>query len=115
MGSAFDQANIAGARAFAGVFGGELDALPFAQQLKHRAPDGAAVEEVFDAALVSDEPESFVYEEACYCPGRHTEALRSGHPGYIPGLFSRKRAPSEVTLGVGTQDRLNSAQRLAEP
>ena len=56
----------------------ELDALTFAQQLEHGASHRAAVEEVLDPALVADEPESFVDEEPCDCPGRHKpEALRS--------------------------------------
>jgi hypothetical protein len=67
----FDQANIAGAGALLGVFGRELDPLPFAQELEHGPPDRAAVEEVLDSALVPDEPEAFVYEQPCDSPGWH--------------------------------------------
>src|SRR6185295_16623613 len=84
--SAFDQADIARPRAFSGVLRRELDALSFAQQLEHRASHRAAVEEVLDAALVADEPESFVDEEPCDCAGWHTRSPPLlTHPGESPG------------------------------
>src|SRR5262245_4087205 len=63
--SALDQTYVAGPRALGGLFGRKLHALAFAKQLENCAPDCAAVEEVLDAALISDEPKSFVDEEAC--------------------------------------------------
>jgi hypothetical protein len=74
--SAFDQADFAGARAFAGFFDGELDALPLAKQLENRTSHRAAVEEVLDTALVADESESLVDQKASDRPGRHTRVLR---------------------------------------
>ena len=38
LGSAFDQSNVAGARALCGIFRVKLDALPFTQQLEDRLP-----------------------------------------------------------------------------
>jgi hypothetical protein len=61
--SALDQADIARARAFLRIFGRELDALAFAQQLEHGTAHRAAMEEVLDSALVADEPEALVDEE----------------------------------------------------
>src|SRR5207248_2923321 len=81
----FDQADVAGARPFLRVFGCELDPLPFAQQFEHRAADRAAVEEVLDSAFVADEPEPFVDEQACDCPGRHTRSPPFRTPRDIPG------------------------------
>jgi hypothetical protein len=74
--SAFDQADFAGARAFAGFFDGELDALPLAKQLENRTSHRAAVEEVLDTALVADESESLVDQKASDRPGWHTRVLR---------------------------------------
>src|SRR5271167_4473083 len=56
-GSVFDQSNVASARTLSRILRCELHALPFAQELEHGAPDRAAVEEVFGAALVADEAE----------------------------------------------------------
>ena len=48
----------------------ELDALPFAQQLEHRAAHGAAMEEVLRAALVTDEPKALgIGRGACVWAG----------------------------------------------
>jgi hypothetical protein len=71
-GSAFDQTYIAGARTFLRVFRSELHPLAFTQQLEHRASDRAPMEKVLDSTLVADEPKPFVNEEACNCPGWHT-------------------------------------------
>ena len=68
-GSALDQPNVAGPRALGGLFGRELHSLALAEQLENRAADGAAVEEVFDATLIADEPEPLVDEEACDSAG----------------------------------------------
>src|SRR5262249_31181200 len=84
-GLAFDQANVTGARALLRLFRRELDALPFAQQLKDRAAHGAAVEEVLDSVLVADETEPFVDQEACDCPRRHTRPSVPDPQGYPKG------------------------------
>src|SRR5438552_16355157 len=99
----FDQAYVAGARAFLGIFGGELDPLAFAQQLKHGAADRAAVEEVFDPALVADEPEPLVDQEPCDCPGWHNPKPSvpnpQGYPkGAQPGAYE-KLTPSGRDTG----------------
>jgi len=67
----FDQTDVAGAGPFLRILWGELDTLALAQQLEHCAADGAAVEEVLDSAFVADEPEAFVDEKPCDCPGWH--------------------------------------------
>ena len=69
--SAFDQTNVTGPRALRRFLGCEFDALTLAQQLEHRAADRAAVEEVLDAAFISDEPEALVDQEASNCPTWH--------------------------------------------
>ena len=46
--SAFDQPDVAGAGALAGLFGLELHPLAFPQELEHRPTDRAAMEEVLD-------------------------------------------------------------------
>ena len=43
----------------------ELDALAFSKQFEHRAANRRAMEEVFDAALVPNEPEAFVDQQSC--------------------------------------------------
>jgi hypothetical protein len=58
--SAFDQADLTGARTLAGLFRRELDALTFAQQLEHGASDRAAMEEMLDPTFVADEAEALV-------------------------------------------------------
>src|SRR5712691_8504343 len=71
-GLTFDQSNISSARTLGRILGGEVHPLPFAQQLEDGTPDSAAVEEMFDAALIADEAKAFVDEETCDSPGRHS-------------------------------------------
>jgi len=59
----FDQADVAGARALLRIFRRELDALSFSKKLEHRAPHGAAVEEVLDSTLVADETRNLYRSE----------------------------------------------------
>ena len=101
MWSAFDQADVAGARTFLGIFRSELDALAFAQQLEHRAADRAAVEEVFDPAFVADEPEPLVDEEPCDCPGWHTRSPPFRTPEEYPKGTQPVRAPAKKTKPSG--------------
>jgi hypothetical protein len=82
--SAFDQTDVTGARPLRGFLGCEFDALAFSQQLEHRATDRTAVKEVLDAALVSDESETFVDQEASNCPGWHTPRPPFRTPRDIP-------------------------------
>ena len=90
--SAFDQADIACARPFRGLFSLKLDALPFPKKLENRLAYSAAVKEMFDAALIADKTESFVDEETCNCPGRHSRVLRCARvPGPIPSRFQTAR------------------------
>jgi len=92
---AFDQADVARTWAFLRVFWGEFDTLAFAKQLEHRAPDGAAMEEVLDSAFVADEPEALVDEESCDCPGWHSRSPPVRNPQRIsPREISRLRAPA---------------------
>jgi hypothetical protein len=43
------------------------------------------VEEMLDAALVADEPETFIDQEPCDCPGRHTRSPPFGPQGTSQG------------------------------
>jgi hypothetical protein len=74
------EADVSGARPLLRFFRSELDALTFAQQLKNRAADGAAMKEVLDSTFIANEPEAFVDQEPCDRAGRHTRVLRSSHP-----------------------------------
>src|SRR5262249_27636758 len=80
--SAFDQPDFAGARPFAGLFRRELHPLSFAQQLEHGAADRAAVEEVFDSTLVTNETKALVDQQARDRPGWHSplSSVRSAQP-----------------------------------
>jgi hypothetical protein len=74
--SAFDQADVACTRPLARLFSLKLDALALPKKLEDRLANSAAVKKMFDAALIADETESFVDEETCNCPGRHSRVLR---------------------------------------
>jgi hypothetical protein len=78
---AFDQSNVTGTRSLRGFLGRKFHALAFAQQLEDGAADGAAMEEVLDATFIAYESETFVDEEACDSPGRHSRVLRCAKPG----------------------------------
>jgi hypothetical protein len=67
--SAFDQANVAGARTLLGVLYRELDALPFPEQLKYGTADRTTMKEVLHATLVPNEPEPLVDQQPCDCAG----------------------------------------------
>src|SRR2546428_3343855 len=84
MGSAFDQTDIARARALLGFFGSELHTLAFAQQLEHRAAHRAAMKEMLNSAFVADEPKSLVNEEPCDCPGWHNPKPSVPNPQEYP-------------------------------
>jgi hypothetical protein len=51
------------------------------------------MKEVLGPTLVADEPETFVDEEACDSPGRHTRSPPFTPRGISQGRFSRPRAP----------------------
>src|SRR6266496_2397522 len=70
--SAFDQPDLARPWALAGFLRRELHALAFAQQLEHRAPDGAAVEEMLDSTFVPNEAVPLIDQEPCDRPGWHS-------------------------------------------
>jgi hypothetical protein len=53
------------------------------------------MEEVFETALVPDESESFVDEEACDSPGRHTRS-----PPFVPGSYVKAELESVESLGT---------------
>jgi hypothetical protein len=57
---------------------------------------------MLDTALVANEPEAFVDEEACDCPGRHTRSPPFRTPRDIPRELSRLRAPT-IAKAVGTR------------
>ena len=74
---AFDQSNVTSTGTLCRILRCKLHALPLPQQLENRAAHGAAVEEVFDAALIAYESKSLIDEETCNSPGRHSRVLRS--------------------------------------
>src|SRR5438445_1365545 len=94
----FDQSDVARAWPFLRILGRKLDTLPFAQQLEHRTPHRAAMEEMFNAALVADKPEPFVDQEPCNCPRRHTRSLRY-----------ERAEPALVELEIPAQSRQSGA------
>src|SRR4030095_9359419 len=100
---AFNQSNVPGARAFRRLLRSELDALPFAEQLEYRRPHGAAVEEVFDPALVANKAEAFVDEQACDGAGRHSRVPPMtkawDNPQALPDR--RERTPTDAS-GTGS-------------
>jgi hypothetical protein len=72
----FDQSNVASAGTLCRFLCCEFHALPLPQQFEDRAAHGAAVKEVFDAALIAYESKSLIDEETCNSPGRHSRVLR---------------------------------------
>jgi hypothetical protein len=70
--SAFDESYLTGAGAFWRFLLGEFDALSFTQQLEHRPPHGAAMEEMLSSSLIANEAEALIDEETCNRPGLHT-------------------------------------------
>jgi hypothetical protein len=56
----FNQSHISCPRALLGFLDGELDALAFPQQFEHRAPHGAAMEEMLEAGFITNESEALV-------------------------------------------------------
>src|SRR5256885_2046273 len=95
-----DQPHVTGARALLRFFRSEFDTLAFAQQLEHRPANRAAMEEVFDAAFVSNEAEPLVNEEACDCPGWH---IRS--PPFSPGGYPTGAQPVTGVCQNGRSSR----------
>src|SRR5262245_290575 len=133
----FDQSTCPGAWPFRRFLGRECDALSFTQQLEHGLADRAAMKEVLDAALITDEAEALIDEEACNCPGRHSRALRcerklrqcrevisrkSSTPN--PLCFRHLRRQTDSTLGsavltgivlaAGNSTRMGSPKALLE-
>src|SRR5204862_5519012 len=93
----FDQPDVACARTLLRLFRRELDALPFAQQLEHRPPNRAAVEEVFYTAFVPYKAEPLVNEQPCDCSGWHTRSPPVSNPGGYPdGGLNRLRASART-------------------
>ena len=71
-----DESNVAGARSLLRLLRSELNALAFTQQLKHCAPDRAAMKEMFDSPFIADKPETLVDQKPCDRAGRHARVLR---------------------------------------
>lgn len=66
-----DQADIACSRSLGRFLRLKFHTLALSEQLEHSAAYSAAMEEVLDTALIADESESLVDEEACDSPGGH--------------------------------------------
>ena len=78
---ALDESDFAGPGTLRRFFGGELYPLALTEQLEHGAPDGAAVEEMFGTAFITDEAETLVDQETRDRPVKHSLPLRLEHPG----------------------------------
>src|SRR5262249_21965906 len=111
---AFDQPHVARARPFLRFLRSELHPLTFAQQLEHRSADRAAMEKVFDSTLVADEPEPFVDQEACDCPGWHNpKPSRSDPPGISQGNSAGYgRLPLHLPYGRGPAESCSNSDEL---
>jgi hypothetical protein len=72
----FDQSNVSGAGTLGRFLSCELHPLAFPKQLEDSAAYGAAVEEVFDAALIAYKSKPFIDEKTGNSPGRHSRVLR---------------------------------------
>jgi hypothetical protein len=70
--SALDQSDFSGARPLGRILLGEFHALAFSQQLEHRTPHGATVEEMLSPTLIANKAEAFIDEETRNRPGLHT-------------------------------------------
>jgi hypothetical protein len=84
-GLAFDQPNVASARALGRFLDLELDPLTLTQELENGAANRAAVKEVLDPGFVSNETEPLVDQKASDGTRRHTRVLREHSPRAIPG------------------------------
>ena len=71
-----DQSNVSRAGSLRRFLGCELHSLSLSKQLEDRPSHSAAMEEVFDAALIAYESKTFIDEETCNSPGRHSRVLR---------------------------------------
>jgi hypothetical protein len=71
---AFDQTDIASARALLRILRSEFDSLAVPQQFEYSAADRAAVEKMLDPTLIADEPEALVDEKSCNRPRWHNAA-----------------------------------------
>jgi hypothetical protein len=70
--SALDQSDFTGARSLWRILLGEFHALAFSQQLEHRTPHGATVEEMLCPTLIAYKAKAFIDEETRNRPGLHT-------------------------------------------
>ena len=66
------QTNIASARTLLGFLRGEINPLALTQELEDDAAHRAAVEEVFNSALIADESKPFVNQQTRDRAGWHT-------------------------------------------
>jgi hypothetical protein len=76
---AVEETNLSGARTFGRLLGRELDSLTFAKQFENGVANRGAVEEMFDAAFVSNKPEPLVDQQTCNRAVRHDRSF-SGTP-----------------------------------
>jgi hypothetical protein len=70
--SALYQSDFTGARSLGRILLGEFHSLAFSQQLEHRTPHGATVEEMLCPTLIANKAEAFIDEETRNRPGLHT-------------------------------------------
>src|SRR5688572_28360437 len=88
---AFDQADVTGTRTLGGFLDLKLHPLSLAKQFEHCAADRAAVKEMFKATLITDEPETFIDEEASDSAGHNRCPPTRVSPETIPGNSPKAR------------------------
>ena len=93
-----DQTYFTGAGTLGRLFDGELDALALPQQLEHRSPNRAAMEEMLDSALIADEAETFVDQETRDRTAGHTYSSDTRTP------LSPPRRKDALRADPGTDD-----------
>ncbi len=106
-----DQTNLAGARTLRRFLLCEFDALAFPQQLEHSTSNGAPVKEVFDSALIANEPKALVDEETRDRPGRHTRVLRSTNPWEKSQSLSQQAPRRQHSIPTRATGHMAAPQR----
>ena len=82
---AFDEANVARARALGRILDLEIYPLTFPQELEDSAANRAAMEEMLQAGFITNEAEALVDQKASDGTRRHTSVLREHFPRGNPG------------------------------
>ena len=118
--SALDESDFAGPGTLRRFFGGELYPLALTEQLEHGAPDGAAVEEMFGTAFITDEAETLVDQETSDRPVKHSLPLRVKLPGSArdaerPDGTSLSHTGHDLGSAIGTDPAAAGDRRTLAP